>query len=485
MRDRSLWPALAAVWALVLLRSGVFLVWEQAHVTSDQAIVGLMAHHIVEGRGYPLFFYGQSYLLAIEPYLVAPFLWLGGPTMTALRAGMIAINLATATLLVAGLVRWGGLRRRDAVIASLVFVLAPPFTTSLLVEAQGGNVEVLLFAVWLWGLRERPLWLGAVFGVAFFNREFIVFAVPVLVAADVVAHGRPGLRFARRWLLTLVACLAVWQATGALKPYADMMGPGSRGHLLEGAAGSSLNDVGQHMALSVASWPRRVVENVGRFLPALAGAATFRDVVADQGRDALRWPFLLGLVALAGRVAWLVAARRALDPRLRFPLYLAGVGAASLVGLALVWGLTDGTLRYALLGLWLPVGLIAAALGCEPAARVRQGITAAVLVWAGLSAVDHVALYRRYITGQVPDVYGDVARALVARGVTVARAPYWHAYRLTFLSGERVKIASTDVVRITEYQTLADAAGDRVLTIQETPCDHGGDPVGPLFLCGR
>ena len=146
MRPRALWTALAVTWLLVIARSGVFLVWEQAHVTSDQAIVGLMATHIAEGRAFPLFFYGQSYLLALEAYLVAPFVWIGGPTMTALRAGMIAINLATATLLVTGLVRWAGLRARDAVVASLVFVAAPPFTSSLLVEAQGGNVEVIAFA---------------------------------------------------------------------------------------------------------------------------------------------------------------------------------------------------------------------------------------------------------------------------------------------------------------------------------------------------
>jgi 4-amino-4-deoxy-L-arabinose transferase-like glycosyltransferase len=37
----------------------------------DESVAGLMAKHIAEGRDYPIFFYGQSYFGALEPYLNA------------------------------------------------------------------------------------------------------------------------------------------------------------------------------------------------------------------------------------------------------------------------------------------------------------------------------------------------------------------------------------------------------------------------------
>jgi hypothetical protein len=51
------------------------------------------------------------------------------------------------------------------------------------------------------------------------------------------------------------------------------------------------------------------------------------------------------------------------------------------------------------------------------------------------------------------------------------------------MTGERVKIASTDVVRIQEYQTLA--AGDpQVVEIREQPCDSA-ERVARWYLCRR
>ncbi len=467
--------------ALVVARSYIFWAYEQAHITSDQAIVGLMAKHIAEGRAWPLYFYGQSYLLAVEAWLVAPFLWIGGPTMASLRAGMVAINLATVVLLVWGLVRWGRLRPLLALVAVLPFAIAPPFTSSLLVEAQGGNVEPLAFVVLFWWLRARPLALGLTLGIAVFNREFTIFALPVLVLADVVEHGWPTREFWRRWLLAGVMFVAVWQATSALKPYADMMGPGTRGQMLGGSAGSELKDVTEHMGLSWREWPSRVVANATRFFPLLMGAVHVDDVVASQGRNAMRWPLLLALAAMLARALWLAVASRNRDEPVRFAGYLAGVGVSSMLCLALVWGLDVFTLRYMMMSLLLPVGVVALVFALEPVVLVRRVVVALVVAWALFASIDNVALMRRYAAG-VPDVYGEVAKGLVARGITVAQAPYWHAYRLTFLSGERVKIASTDFVRINEYQGLANAAGDQLITLQEQPCG-AAEKLGPLYLC--
>jgi hypothetical protein len=75
-----------------------------------------------------------------------------------------------------------------------------------------------------------------------------------------------------------------------------------------------------------------------------------------------------------------------------------------------------------------------------------------------------------------------IADAIEARGYRVLEGPYWRAYKLTFLTQERVKIASIDFVRIEEYQALARAEGSRLRRLSEHPCPDA-EPVAELYLC--
>src|SRR2546425_826875 len=96
--------------ALVALRALVFLRFEELAFDSDQAIIGLMAKHFASGRAFPLFFYGQRYMLGVESWAAAPFFLIAGPTVRALRLSILAWNLAFAFLLLVGLQRDAGLR---------------------------------------------------------------------------------------------------------------------------------------------------------------------------------------------------------------------------------------------------------------------------------------------------------------------------------------------------------------------------------------
>ena len=84
----------------LLLRSFVYLRYEQLAFDSDQAITGLMAKHLVDARAFPLFFYGQTYMLAVEAWAAAPWFLLFGPTVTALRLSLLAWNVAFGGMLV-------------------------------------------------------------------------------------------------------------------------------------------------------------------------------------------------------------------------------------------------------------------------------------------------------------------------------------------------------------------------------------------------
>ncbi len=74
---------IAAAWSALLARS-------QTHVHSDEAIIGLMGKHILEGRYFPFYMYGQPYNAgaAWEAYVAACFYftgWVALSTMSARR----------------------------------------------------------------------------------------------------------------------------------------------------------------------------------------------------------------------------------------------------------------------------------------------------------------------------------------------------------------------------------------------------------------
>ena len=76
--------AAAAVLAGVCLRIFHFARLHES-LDADESIVGLMAMHIAEGREFPVFFYGQHYLGALESYLAAMGFAVWGPSPMALR----------------------------------------------------------------------------------------------------------------------------------------------------------------------------------------------------------------------------------------------------------------------------------------------------------------------------------------------------------------------------------------------------------------
>src|SRR5262249_25758294 len=159
---RWITPLLIA--ALVVARSAVFVLWPQAHFDADQAVTGLMAKHLSELRAFPVFWYGQTYMLGVEAWLAAPLFALFGASGTALKLPLLAMNVAIALLLYLGFTRDAGLSDSKAAVATLFFVLASPITSAHFLTANGGNVEPTVYILLLWFLRRRPLWMGLTLG---------------------------------------------------------------------------------------------------------------------------------------------------------------------------------------------------------------------------------------------------------------------------------------------------------------------------------
>src|SRR4029453_3219104 len=166
--------------------------------------------------------------------------------------------------LCAGVGRWAGLRPWYGLAASLFFVFAPPFTSAHLIEAGGGNIEPFLWVLLLWPLRHRPLLFGVVLALCFLNREFTIYAVLVLLAAELVTGRIFQAPVFRQWLLAFVAFVAVWDGILALKPYADLNGPGTRGELIAGFGGSQMENLTNRIGQGAPDFPPRAGAHGGR-----------------------------------------------------------------------------------------------------------------------------------------------------------------------------------------------------------------------------
>ena len=225
MRERGFTLAVALVVALVLARSVVFLVWEQAGFDSDQALLGLMAKHIAEGRAFPVFIYGERYLLAVQAWLAAPLFAFFGPSVALLKAPVALVNLATAVLLVWILCRDGGLRPLLALVAALFFVFAPPGMSGALLETGGGNPEPFLYVLLLWILRDRPLAFGLMFALGFIHREFTIYGVTAIIAIALLADRRLNDARVRAAALAGVGYFAVAQLVRIAYLYSTPFGP--------------------------------------------------------------------------------------------------------------------------------------------------------------------------------------------------------------------------------------------------------------------
>ncbi len=120
---------------------------------SDEAIVGLMAQDIAEGTRFPLYFYGQRYMGALEAYVVAAFLPLFAKPIHALRAAPAVFFAAMVGVQYLMLTRWLG--RRAGLVGAAVLLCGPPMFAQWTISARGAYVENLLWGtLLLWAYAE-------------------------------------------------------------------------------------------------------------------------------------------------------------------------------------------------------------------------------------------------------------------------------------------------------------------------------------------
>lgn len=454
------WIALACavagvVWKLLFLRQGAF------PLNADEAVVGLMARHILAGER-PLFFYGQAYMGSLDAALVALVFNLTAPRVEGIRIVQILFYVATS-LALSGLV-WKLTRSRLSVLAAGLLLAFPTVNTTLYTTVSlGGYGEALLIGAVQYHLAldyaqrggRWRFWTASFltgFGLWVFGLS-LVFSVPSL-AAILLAYGRR--EGWRKWWQGLAPAAAAG-LLGAL-PWLIAVARDGLSLLVQELLGGAIADASGPSFLQALS--SRLV-NVALFGPTVI--LGIRPPWSVEALAPLWIPWLL--------LFWFLAAlqlirNRSVKRMQLGPALLAATALLTLAGLLLTPFGNDPSGRYFLPFLSGSVVVAAFVLGKGEPGRRRKLMWALFALTLGAHAAGTMQAACNEalgITTQFDAVTwidhrfdDDLIDFLEGEGLTTGYTNYWVAYPLAFQSDETLRY----VPRLPYHQDFRYAARD-------------------------
>jgi hypothetical protein len=422
--------------------------------------------------------------------------------VAALELPLLAVNVAIALLLFLGFTEDAGLEPAPAAFATLFFVLAAPITSAHYLTANGGNVEPCLYVLLLWRLRTRPIWFGLVLGVGFLNREFTIYGALALIILEALRRTLFTREAVHRYAVGFAAAAGVWVAVLALRHYSSAAGPGtSTADLAAALPANNIVQVVERLCLE----PRAIASGVGQLFtvhwPELFGLEPQPltdfgiESTVRQGLSGAAWllvpVFGIALVRLLTLQGTSNRAHRSSTIGHRssvtdFNAYLMTVALLSIAGYLIGrCGLIGfHTMRYELLSPLGAAGLAAAYLRDERTRAIAAVWAACAAAVFALSLTAHAKLIAEYLRNPPVPLKQDLIRALEARGVRYAYSDYWTAYYVTFLTQERIIVASDAIVKVRTHNRLVDAHRAEAIRISRNPCPGGQQLTPSFWACG-
>lgn len=206
----------------------LYLLWNSAamQIDSDEAIVGLMAKHIMEGREYHVFYYGQDYMGSLEAFMIAGVFAVFGVSVLNLKLLMLALFMGFIALTYY-LAKF--MTNKGAALLSILFLSIPPSFLSIWgLKASGGYIETLIFGSSIIFLTFKIMeaeknsghekrydlfaLLGLIGGVAWWTNMLIIYYfIPVLIFLyPVLKKGFLLQRFSITFFLFILGSLPAW-----------------------------------------------------------------------------------------------------------------------------------------------------------------------------------------------------------------------------------------------------------------------------------
>ncbi len=444
---------------------------------SDAAVVGLQAMHMLRGE-VDRFLWGAGYQGSFDSAVVALFFKLFGVSPLALMWAPLTGHLLLvvfAFLTIARRVTSSG----SAFLLCLVLTFTPQAINGVvLAPPRQWCVTAVFFAVWLidGGARWRParFFVGALVAwlSTFLDLFGLLLAVPFMVWLVVLALDAP----ARRWLIGagFAGALVGWLVVAWLR-----------------AVPGAVNASPTGLALTPARLAQTFPLLVEQCLPWVLGAKVWAPG-ANLYPDLWVPPWPVSLVQYVAASVFLLLVLGAplwlRSPRVSWSARALGVfgalgGAACIAGFLMSNRPSDmWAARYLAPLVWLaPFALVPWAQALRP-----RGLAVLLVPYLVVAAVGGWRSFGTFVDGPVPrvDARGSaqeemrLAEALRARGVEVAHAQYWLAYRLTFLWQEQPIVLSLDEDRYPPYR--AQTAGAKVTAWLFHPTEPRSKPEDVL-----
>ncbi len=461
---------LAILAALTIARTLAYLVFGPVHFDSDQAVLGIMAIDLAHLKALPIVMYGQTYLLPVISWLAAPLFAVFGPSIALLKAPFLLINVLAVGALYALLRKAARLNVVASACVAATLALPTVVLSQSFMNASGGHIEPVLYVPMLFFLRKRPVSLGLAGAFVVAHRELTAVALAALAIVELIHTDDRG-AVVKRWLITgglfAIGLLAVRGIAHWSTNYGGLVAEYTPTHDVADGFAWLAKDTSILLGLGPHD-----LRDVGFVLPFVEGSRGSLVAIAVLA--------VLATIALARR--WRIRRR---DDRVDAADYL--VITCALIALAFAGReMTQDTLlgRYLFILALVPAALAMLIFVGETNTVVRALAGAALLWIAGANAMANARYYRALSDARLPDRLGAVATFLEDRGVTTGLAPYWVAYNLTFRTGARVHIASSELVRIPAYQTEYETNREHAVRIDAGPCEPGSDvTVRGVAIC--
>ncbi|MEJ2551763.1 MAG: hypothetical protein P8Z34_13880 [Anaerolineales bacterium] len=423
----------------------VLLAMDAFPFNADEAIVGLMARHILDGH-WPTFFYGQAYMGSLDATLVALAMVVLGKHVLAIR--IVQVLLYAGTVVTTMVLGWQIYRSRWAAWAAGLLMAIPSVNVTLYTTVSlGGYGEALLIGnlilILTLKIDESPdssrlyvLW-GALAGLGFWTFGLtLIYSLPcgIYILWKASKHPRRRETILRLTLLSLSAVI------GALPwvTWAISHGPGQ---LFDELLGSAIAGVSSGTPLGV------ILSRI-RYFTLLGTSVIFG---LRPPWDA-RWlalpllPFALGFWLFVS--ATTIAAMKRTGGRQVGKMLLLGVSVCLILGYILTPFGADPSGRY-FIPLAVPLSLFAAEFLVKWRLAIRKEWCVVLILgilsynlWGNLQTAlrnpPGITTQFNAITW-IDHRYDDtLIEFLTRQDETRGYSNYWVAYPLAFLSEERL-----------------------------------------------
>ncbi len=452
-------------------------------IDADEAIVGLMGKHILEGQPIPTFYYGQHYMGSLEGICASLMFGAFGISSVTLQLVPLSFSLLLVYLMYVLGRAVGGIAVGR--ITALLYAVPPASLVVWSFKARGGFIELLvlgalamLFTVrWLKKPTSNLLYPSLIWltlGVGWWvNNQIIYFLFPIGVfgaikSLSTIRAGRLSMKQATT--LAVVSIVAFFVGSSPYWIYNIKRGFPSLG--MFGFA--PLSDMGEHFSGLFAN-----------ALPIIFGAMR---MWTDTPVYALA-PYLVWLV-YGGLAVLIVMARRrqlrelckgSLDRIETLELFIVFVPFCCLVFAVSSFGWLSQAPRYLLpmyVGLFVLCGWAVRYIGRS--SRVAAGGLLAVLLGLNLASC---YVGGRAVPGEpivfdgqrVSRDHSEIVGLLEKLGVTRIRTNYWIGYRIAFETNERVTFLVFEApkqVRIPDYENLADPRDRFLIPLLLVPAER-------------